>query len=261
VAFKQSETKTFSLTARVKPSAQPGVPIRFSAQAGLDRQEIVTTVVPSRSGAALSGLFGMGTSPQLLAFAEPENNSRIVIRQTADKTEAQPGSLLTYEIQVENTGNTPIQNLTVEEDLGVSAVAIRNDRSGTEDDRTVAWTLDTLQPGETWNGHYSARLSENLQHGSVSERRASVRTQNELLAMSVAGTNIIEDLPQAGIGTFVFAAEAARAQLRPIAAHAASAADAGEPSTSTGSGDWMRILLWITVPLGMIAGGRAAARR
>jgi uncharacterized repeat protein (TIGR01451 family) len=277
LVIEEDDTETLTVEVEVDPTLQPGTVLRFSAQSGIGRQELVLPVIApspeSESDFFDSQAASSSSSSRRSLFSRREyapqeddaNVTRIELtaEQSADKDEVQPGSLITYAVQVRNDGNEPAENLVVEDRFSREDITIRDAMKGKTSGESIAWTIPSLAPGEEWQGEYRARVSDNLTHGTVIERQVVVRSNSTLIAEATAGTNVIETLPQAGIGTFVFALDQARSRLHVPLAQAVqpSATQQTKPTATPVPPLRVPPALWITLMLAAAGVGSALALR
>ncbi|MDD3897099.1 MAG: hypothetical protein PHU04_04690 [Candidatus Peribacteraceae bacterium] len=221
-SFSQNETQSFTLAIQVPETLLPGEALRFSAQAGLDRREIVTRVLPSQSGALVASHVSPparqpapadAPTPQqpLAAPAMPA----VTLTLAADRTESQPGSSIAYTIAIANTGNQAVRNLHVQESFPTGTVEVLDTGNGTQIGESVQWVIPALEAGGAWSATYRIRTSPSLTHGSIVMSAVTVRDgENSVLAHADRRMNIISALPQAGWGAFVAEAAAAKEHIR-----------------------------------------------
>lgn len=121
------ESRTITLTAKVKDDTAPGTKIENLATVNGRESETVEIIV---TGALLE------------------------IEKTADTKTPVPGGPVTYTLKVTNNGNADAQNVIVKDTLpqGLEFVSEGSTAGYTNpDDRTYQWTLDTLAAGENRN--------------------------------------------------------------------------------------------------------------
>ncbi|MDD5470214.1 MAG: hypothetical protein PHO92_05460 [Candidatus Peribacteraceae bacterium] len=228
VSFSQNETQSFTLAIQVPETLRAGEALRFSAQAGLDRRELVTRVLPSRSGALVASALPTppdrppapaapiaAPAPQQPAPVPASAIPAITLTLAADRTESQPGSSIAYTISVTNAGGQTVRDLHVQESFPAGTVEVLDADNGTRIGSSVQWMIPALEAGRAWSATYRIRTSSSLAHGSIVMSAVTVRDGgNSVLAHADRRMNIISALPQAGWGAFVAEAAAAKEHIR-----------------------------------------------
>ena len=256
--FSQSETKSFILSVEVPETIPAGDVLRFSAQAGLDRRELVIPIIPSQSEEPETSPPEVSREPVLVADITempPQPMpivSNITLSQSADKTEVQPGSSLTLSLMLTNNSNQPLQNIHVQESFPNGTLEVQDTGNGTHVGNSMQWIIASLQPSETWNTTYRVLTASSLSHGTVVTSSATAQdNSNHVLAHSERNTNIISTLPQAGWGAFVVEVASAKDHIRIVQSPSQKQmAQISQPQSKKLSSMWSRIL-WI----GIIFGG------
>jgi uncharacterized repeat protein (TIGR01451 family) len=264
---EEDETSVFTVTVLVDDNVFPGAVLRFSALAGLGRQEVITLVSAEPMQNEERNVLSSTQEEQVEASQSNSqedtfdpSDADISVEQEADKDEVQPGSLMSFTILVTNEGEDAVKGLTVEETFSASDLTVRDANGGSVQGGRIRWTIANLAAGQTWEKTYRARIAESVEHGTVLEREVTVSIDGETVADSGGETDVIENLPQAGIGTFAFAVEQVRASLRPVHAGAMETPEVLSQKTSTPV--TLPRALWLLGIVGGIgAGGFFAWRR
>ncbi|MDD5469792.1 MAG: hypothetical protein PHO92_03280 [Candidatus Peribacteraceae bacterium] len=269
-SFSQNETQSFTLAIQIPETLLPGEALRFSAQAGLDRRELVTRVLPSRSGALVASALPTPSARQPSPVAAPAPQQpapvaasaipAITLTLAADRTESQPGSSIAYTISVANAGNQTVRNLHVQESFPAGTVEVLDTGNGTRIGSSVQWIIPALEAGRAWNTTYRIRTSSSLAHGSIVMSATTVRDEgNSVLAHADRRMNIISTLPQAGWGAFVAEAAAAKEHIRIVQPATAQRQETASVRTTGAQAEresrWGRRIAWgAALSLGALLG-------
>ena len=266
VAFNQSETKSFSLKVNVPDDVEPGSILRLSAQAGMDQKQVAVRIAAPVQTESSIPLFST-TSGFLDQAQEPQVSTvppSIIVTKQADKDEVQPGSMITYSIAVQNTGSQPVHNLHIVDAFPQGSLNVRDAGGGNATDSSVEWTIPVLAANDTWSTKYRARTSSSLDHGMIINTKTQALSNHQLIASAIIGTNVIDQLPQAGWGTYAVAFNEAQKHLRsPIKTHVAKQIEAVAAIPKKSSNGfplpmWMLVIVG-GIGVGMIAGNKLKA--
>ena len=280
IFIEQNETKDITLTVEAdEDKVKLGDSIRVIINAGQDTRHLLSRIVGEGEPTQFSQRPGFGPPP---GFAPPPVAQRpppapaqavrpaqtgLAIQKVADKPEAQPGSIVTYAITVHNPTNATFSDLRVIDALSREHIAILNVGGGAQSAEGIEWSIQTLDPGQTWETRYQVRILRALTHGTVV--RSAVRIEGENVvagAHSAAAeqqTNVIRRLPQAGYGSYVFAAAMSdtlvkKVQAKKIVKAAAPAKKKVATQKPLEVPGWM----WIVVGLvGVSLGGAFALKK
>ena len=253
VSFKQSEMKAFTLSVTAKEDILSKQNLRFAAKAGRGRKEVVSSVKPNASGATVLAN---------RAAAEAVAASPLVIQQTADASETQPGSLIRFTVSLQHTGTEKLENIEVLEQFPNGTLSVQETDGGNSVQNGVLWTIGELLPGQTWSKTYTATVTGSASHGTLLQRNASVTSNGTLIADARSNnTGVISKLPQAGFGTFSLAMKESHKFLTLSKAHANEPKTVKKPVVQKKSASKNHVYLWILIILGGSGTGMLVGRK
>lgn len=217
IAFAQSETKSFTLSARAAESAQPGTAVRLGIMAGIDRREIVTAVVmpPPQKSATGETLLGNLSAGQR-SGQETATQPNIELTRRADKDEVQPGSTVTFALHIRNLGEETLRDISVTDHFPPGAVQVSDVGRATVHSGSIRWAITQLRPREQWSATYQVRVAEDLEHGDEIQTSSEITVGERVIEQRTTTTNVITQLPQAGQIPIVSAFVYAGAALQPV---------------------------------------------
>ena len=171
----------------------------------------------------------------------------ISLTKRADRSEAQPGSIISYNITVRNTGNTTVDDLEVIDNFPISDMTIERVEGGSVIGSTIQWNITTLPSGSSQTLHYQARLNSTLTHGYAVHNSVEAHSPDALnIPQATETVHIIKQLPQTGLNDY---SDDGQAFL------SATTKD-NQPANTTGTAGTLGFIVWTSIlSLGMTAGG------
>ena len=95
-----------------------------------------------------------------------------------------PGENITYTIQYANTGNAVATQVRITDQLPTGTTFVSATNGGVENQRTVAWTIGHLAPGDTGNVQFTVKADFGLIDGTVISNIAHISSQEGVDALS-----------------------------------------------------------------------------
>ncbi|MDD4628304.1 MAG: DUF11 domain-containing protein [Candidatus Peribacteraceae bacterium] len=130
----------------------------------------------------------------------PSVNGNLTIDKRADRSEAQPGSIVSYTISIRNSSSTPMGPVTLEDAFNSSEMTVQDAEGGTVNGGNIQWNIGTVGGGATRLVHYRVRLSSSLSHGQTVTNTARIAGTN---VSDIEEVHIIKNFPQTGmLGNF-----------------------------------------------------------
>jgi len=233
VSIGGNSTTTFTTTVRVR-SGREGTTIR-SYVSGCGAQDSENTRVYGDDDDIDDPL------PPLPPVPTP---GALTIDKQADRSEAQPGSIVSYTIAIRNSSSTPMGPVTLEDTFNASEMTVQDAEGGTVNGGSIQWNIGTVGGGVTRLVHYRVRLSSSLSHGQTVNNSARIVGTS---ASDTAEVHIIKSFPQTGmLGSFFKGSTDNSQYLQPVSPKARSE----EPAAAS-----LPMILWITLAtIGMGSG-------
>jgi len=116
----------------------------------------------------------------------------LVIEKTADKTSINPGTYVTYEIEVKNVGEAPAVNVIVEDILPEGFVLSEG---------FLSWAIPLLEEGDSWKESLTVYIEANTENGNYNNVAiaSAENHEDEVKDTHVLGVGV---LPHTGNGLF-----------------------------------------------------------
>ncbi|MDD5751371.1 MAG: DUF11 domain-containing protein, partial [Candidatus Peribacteraceae bacterium] len=224
-----NSTSTFTTTVRVLDGAEGDV-IRSSAFA-CNAQDSENTIVND------NGIIPPPAPP-------PPSGGTVTIDKQADRSEAQPGSIVSYTITIRNTSSAPTVPLTIEDAFNAGEMTVESADGGLVSGGSIRWDIGSVGAGVTRLITYRVRLNSTLQHGQTVSNTARIVNG----ASDIEEVHIIKQFPQTGFFGRAFTADTnGQAFLQPVSP---------KPRTAESSSASLPMILWITLSaLGIGTGG------
>ena len=99
------------------------------------------------------------TQPEHLIVLPP---TLVKIGKDPKSREVSAGSTLTFRLTLENTSDTTLRNLTLEDRFDSSHLKILNKAGGTVEKNRISWRVPILHPKQVWRVNYSVEIGTNL---------------------------------------------------------------------------------------------------
>lgn len=118
------------------------------------------------------------------------------VTKDASTAEVFPGGIVEYTVQIRNTGDGDINNVTVTDTLpnGVTLIDVAG---GQQSGNVITWTVDRLNENETWTKRYRVTVDPSTLPGTI--LRNNVRVHGGGIDESETTTvSVIGNLPQTG---------------------------------------------------------------
>lgn len=126
-------------------------------------------------------------------------NGDLQVSKTADRSEAQPGDIVSYTITVRNQGNAVINSVIVQDIMdGNAGATVVDPNGGQVNGSSLTWNTGTLTGGTSRTIGYTVRLGYGLRQGDSVRNSVTVQGSCGQVATSTT-VAIIEQLPQTGV--------------------------------------------------------------
>ncbi len=182
VKVNRNSSRTLRLRVRISSFIRDGDTLRLRAAVSSGDEDTEITRVINRNCDPVV----LNTLPDL------------TIDKTADRTEALPGSVVSYTITIRNTGTRDIGNAQLTDDYPESLVTISDAGGASDAGGTLTWNLGTLRTGSTTVVRYRARVKEGLARGTQIRNIATVRGDG--LTRTDDHSIVVPTPPQTGLG-------------------------------------------------------------
>ena len=142
-------------------------------------------------------------------------NAEIDLTKTASTSEVFPGGIIDYTVRVRNTGDDPIENLTVTDQLPADVIVIDDGDADSRSGRRLEWEIDELDDGDEEIFRYRVSVPTYMVAGQIIRNNVCVEADDldndecESVTVSVLGM-----IPKTGAK-----APEHDAHLTPVAAH------------------------------------------
>jgi uncharacterized repeat protein (TIGR01451 family) len=178
-------------------------------------------------------------------FPPPVGGAILTVDKSADRQEAQPGSVILYTVTIRNQGNSPTGNIVVEDTFSAGSITVEEAGGGVITGNGITWTGLSLGANSSRVLQYRVRVSTSMRNGETIGNTVTVRGPNGVVTDSEQ-VHVLTGLPQTG-GNGYLGADL-EAHLRPRVSK--PEADAGMPLSNLPMLIWTQILA-----IGIGAGG------
>ncbi|MBM3228022.1 DUF11 domain-containing protein, partial [Candidatus Peribacteria bacterium] len=175
----------------------------------------------------------------------PAGPSIITVDKSTDREEVQPGSVVLYKVTIRNEGNTPSENLIVEDNFTAGTASVEDAGGGIMTGNGVTWSNVRVGAHTTRVLQYRVRVAASMRHGKVINNTVTVRGGNTVVT-DTENVRVLSALPQTGGSGFLRGDTTAR--LRPREQH---------PDESTN----LPLILWTQVLTMGLATGSIVGRK
>jgi uncharacterized repeat protein (TIGR01451 family) len=157
-----------------------------------------------------------------------EETGTVTIDKSADRSEVQPGSMVSYTLTIRNSGHGIARDLRVEDRFTAGALTVEDPAGGQSAGNGIVWEIPVLGPNETRIIRYRVRVSPSMSHGQIISNTVQVTGLGfDRPATDTEQVNVIQHLPQTGIAGTALAASAVNDRVR--LSGGASGSDASVP--------------------------------
>ena len=164
----------------------------------------------------------------------PPPGGTVTIDKQADRSEAQPGSVVSYTITIRNTSGAPTVPLTIEDSFNAGEMTVESADGGLASAGAIRWDIGSVGANVTRLITYRVRLSSSLQHGQTVSNTVRIVSSN---ASDIEEVHIIKQFPQTGFFGRAFTADTnGKTFLQPVAPQPRATDSASLP-----------MVLWITL--------------
>jgi uncharacterized repeat protein (TIGR01451 family) len=173
-------------------------------------------------------------------------NGDLQVSKTADRSEAQPGDVISYTVTVRNQGNSVMNGISVQDIMdGNAGATVVDPNGGQVNGSSITWNVASLSGGESRTIGYTERLGYNVRQGDSVRNSVTVSGSCGQIATS-ATVSIIQQLPQTGVISDLFGGK--NPYLTKITGGSATASAAGASAGVMG-------IISILAAMGVSAGG------
>ncbi len=131
------------------------------------------------------------------------DGAAVSLMKQADRSEASPGTEVSYAITIHNTSAEEVRDVRVEDSFPSSQLSIIDPGTGQVSGSVIRWNIGTLAPDETRSFSYRARLSGHLRNGDVVTNTVRVTGGNlDSYPTAMAQVTILQQLPQTGVDDY-----------------------------------------------------------
>lgn len=186
-----------NLTVSPKGDRLLGVQLRVRSDAPLGTAIQFVANVKGHQGVDLTEIASASdVTPQ-------RENSAVLLRKSADRTEVRPGETITYTVYLRNTTDHEIQSLTVEDRLDQRYMQVVGGDAGAMQGDRIVWTIPSLAQGADWQVRYTVHIAEGTPHGAELLNVVSVTGEGmEEISLTqrvfTARISVVSKLPPAG---------------------------------------------------------------
>ena len=193
IRVNRRDDRTLRLRVRVSSSTRDGDTLRLRVAVSDGDEDTEITRVRNRCDDDDDIIVDDDDGPPL----RPE----LTIDKTADRTEALPGSLVSYTITIRNPGNDDIDNATLTDDYPENYITISDAGGAADTGGALQWNLGRLRANSTTVVRYRARLKTGLPRGTRIHNVATVRGDG--MSRTDDHTIVVPTPPQTGLGGFI----------------------------------------------------------
>ncbi len=176
-----NDDRTIRLTVRTDRDLEDGDRVRLEVNSGTQSETEDTTIGQGGGSSSSNGTTGLSVTTQ------------------ADRSEAQPGDVVTYTITVRNNGNTAVSDATLQNNYTSGQLTILDPAGGQINGTSISWNLDRLDPNTSRQLRYTTRIGSSMRNGEVVANTATL-TANGRSTSANGIVRIVTQLPQTGVG-------------------------------------------------------------
>ena len=237
ITIDANSIETLRATVCVNANSFDGRTLQFRARAQGSEDTEHTRVIGG----------GILLPPPIGSLPPFGGESIVTVDKSADRQEAQAGSVILYTVTIRNEGQTSTEDLVVEDSFTAGTVSVEDAGGGVMTGNGVTWTGVRIGANSTRVLQYRVRVGANMRHGEVIGNTVTVRGGLTVVT-DTENVRILSTLPQTGGSGFLRGDTTAH--LRPRIATEDSLPLANLPMMI-----WTQILA-----LGLAAGGMIGRR-
>ncbi|MEK7590632.1 MAG: hypothetical protein AAB489_00275, partial [Patescibacteria group bacterium] len=139
--------------------------------------------------------------PARVTKGRMEMSKRLQVSHTISQRETLPGGDITIILRVQNPSKDVIRNIDISEHFDPNQLSFRGDlpRSPRKSSGKLTWTLEDLQPNETWTVTLMAHVNNGLKNGEHISLSATAKSSDIVRpAGRVATVDVVTELPKTG---------------------------------------------------------------
>ncbi len=227
VRVDADDTETLDLTVSVMPSARNGDRLRLRVETDCNDETEETRVID---------------------LARPVTTARMTIDKTVDRSEAQPGDVVSYTVTIRNTGTVGVTGVNIDDVYTSGQLTILDAAGGIVQGNSIHWTIDRFDANTTRTLRYTARIGASMRNGDVLPNTVTLTAPGQNASDS-AIVRIIQQLPQTGVHSLGLPSGGVSAFLRPATSH------------STSGENGVPLFAWLSVMISGLGAGGLAGRK
>ena len=127
----------------------------------------------------------------------PIPGALITVDKSADRQEAQPGSIILYTVTIRNQGGVPTGDIVVEDVFSAGTITVEEAGGGVITGNGITWTGISLGANSTRVLQYRVRVSPSMRHGEIISNTVTVRSPLGVMTDNEQ-VRILSGLPQTG---------------------------------------------------------------
>jgi len=222
-----NSTETLHVTVCVHPGVFDGQSLQFRGRAENAEDTEYTRVIDG----------GLLPPPNYPPVLPPIGGALITVDKSADRQEAQPGSVILYTVTIRNAGGGSVPDMVVEDTFSSGNITVEEAGGGVITGNGITWTGLSLGANSTRVLQYRVRVSPSMRNGEIVSNTVTVRSAAGVMT-DTEQVRILTGLPQTG-GSGYLRGDLG-AHLRPRVR--APEADAGIPLGNLPMIVWTQIL-------------------
>jgi uncharacterized repeat protein (TIGR01451 family) len=190
IVISANSSVTLHVTVCVDANAFDGRNLQFRARAEGSEDTEYTRVIDN------------GFLPPPIVPVPPFGEAIVTVDKSADRQEAQAGSVILYTVTIRNEGQTSTEDLVVEDSFTAGTVTVEEAGGGVMTGNGITWTGVRIGANSTRVLQYRVRVGAGMRNGEVISNTVTVRGGLTVVTDS-EDVRILSNLPQAGGGGFL----------------------------------------------------------